>query len=98
MLIALKLGRCTGSLPFVEISCGKCRMDEIAFARLFAALAHPKVTLPSRARFIIPASPNPFVPPTLRLSRNGDPLAAEVLFIQASAAVGKSTIAAALAA
>jgi hypothetical protein len=71
-------------------------MDEVTFAALVAALAHPRMTLDERARFVIPPIPNPFVPPILRAPHNPDLLKSEVVYIQASAAVGKSTIAAAL--
>lgn len=68
---------------------------ELEFEALVRALPKRARSLSLGQRLRIPESPRPFVAPTLRLMQDEttDPLRAEVIFIKASAAVGKSTIA-----
>ena len=69
--------------------------QNLSFDALQAALPKRSRALSPGQRLRIPTAPNPFVPPTLRLLKPdvANPLQAEVIFIKASAAVGKSTIA-----
>jgi hypothetical protein len=70
-------------------------MSEIPFASLLSALALSDQKLRLGTRLKIADDPNPFVAPTLQILglESVRPLDSEVLFIKASAAVGKSTIA-----
>ncbi len=69
--------------------------DEISFEAFLEAIAEPAHKPKPGARLSIPDRPDPFVAPTLTLPQ-GDAAAlqAEVVFVRASAAVGKSTMAA----
>jgi hypothetical protein len=71
------------------------KMAEISFDTFRASLSRPSQALTLGNRLKLPQGPNPFVAPTLRVIEPDlpRPLDAEVLFIKASAAVGKSTIA-----
>src|ERR1043166_5340007 len=71
------------------------KMAEISFNSLLGAVSRSNHTLRLGTRLKISEDPNPFVAPTLRVLGldKPRPLDAEVLFIKASAAVGKSTIA-----
>ena len=70
-------------------------MSEIPFASLLSALALSDQEMRLGTRLKIADDPNPFVAPTLQIlgPESLRPLDSEVLFIKASAAVGKSTIA-----
>lgn len=70
-------------------------MKEIDFNKLQAAITQPHHQPSKHARLILAIEPTPFVPPTLRYSDvpEEELFAAEVIFVQASAAVGKSTMA-----
>jgi hypothetical protein len=68
----------------------------VTFDDLVDGLASPAVTLRHGARLQVPSEPKPFVPPVLHSS--ADPFSATVLLVEASAAVGKTTFANALAA
>ena len=70
----------------------------ISFTDLAAKIARPKHSLKAKARLRIPASPDPFVSPDFRVIEGDESLAAEIVFIEASAAVGKTTTARALSA
>ncbi len=71
----------------------------LSFEQLAESIAHPSFSLRPKARLRRPEAPAPFVPPDLRVHDNlPNPLHAEVIFVEASAAVGKSTMAKALAA
>lgn len=67
----------------------------IAFSYLTDAVAQSKHTVPSHSKFVIADAPSPFASPTLRATgeTTGSALAAEVIIVDASAAVGKSTLA-----
>jgi hypothetical protein len=69
--------------------------DKIAFADLIGAFRKPTVTPNPGGRLALPPAPDPFVAPPLRLVESNveTPLAVEVVFVEASAAVGKSTMA-----
>ena len=71
-------------------------MNGIALSELEAAIATPSHRPKSGARLVIAPKPDPFAAPTLDLDTSNctDPLAVEVVFVQASAAVGKSIMAA----
>ena len=68
---------------------------ELGFDALVKALPRRTRALSLGQRLKIPVVPKPFVAPTLTLTQGetAKPLDAEVIFIKASAAVGKSTIA-----
>ena len=70
-------------------------MADLEFDELLAALPKRPRSLSLGQRLVIPEAPNPFVAPTFSLlqSETTNPLQVEVVFIKASAAVGKSTIA-----
>lgn len=69
----------------------------ISFDQLVDYITRPTHSLKSKARLQVPPSPDPFVPPELAVTQSyGDGVGAEVIFIEASAAVGKSTLARAL--
>lgn len=72
-------------------------MSKVSYADLLAALSQASVTLVPGSRLILPKHPKPFVEPFLQ-GETDSPLVAEVLVIKAVAAVGKSTLAEALAA
>jgi hypothetical protein len=69
--------------------------SDLEFEALLDAVAKRTRALSLGNKLRLPESPNPFVAPTLRLLDVGseNPLQAEVIFVKASAAVGKSTIA-----
>lgn len=71
----------------------------ITFAELASKIGSPTFSLTPTARLRIPTHLEVFVPPDLRVV-DGDAaaLAAEVIFVEASAAVGKTTMAKALSA
>ena len=68
---------------------------ELEFDALIQALPKRLRSLSLGQRLRIPTAPKPFVAPTLHLMQKEttEPLRAEVIFVKASAAVGKSTIA-----
>ncbi len=70
-------------------------MTEIPFDSLTAALPRPAPAKSLGQRLKIAVEPKPFVPPTLTTSEvsSATSLSAEAIFVAASAAVGKSTIA-----
>lgn len=70
-------------------------MRDIKLDELEHTIATPSCVPKSGARLAIAERPEPFVAPTLRLlsSDSPDPFFVEVVFVQASAAVGKSVIA-----
>lgn len=70
-------------------------MSEISLQSFMAAFAEPSHSPKPGGRLVIAGSPQPFVPPTLNLPTCGssESIAAEVIFVRASAAVGKSTMA-----
>jgi hypothetical protein len=71
----------------------------ISFAELADRIGHTTHSLKAKARLQVSALPDPFVPPDLQVIGGGPAaLAAEVLFLKAPAAVGKSTMARALSA
>jgi len=72
-------------------------MSKVTYTDLAAALTHVPVVLMPRSRLLLPKHPKPYVPQSLQ-GETDSPLAAEVLLIKAVAAVGKSTLAHALAA
>lgn len=65
------------------------------FQELLDALPVADQDLTATARLVIRPEPSPFVPPTVAIA-DGDGLGVEVLLLAAPAAVGKSTLAAAL--
>lgn len=68
-------------------------MPEFPLDALSAALRRPALApTAEKTRLIIAERPNPFVSPKLQMS-GIDSLATEIIFVEASAAVGKSTIA-----
>lgn len=70
-----------------------------SFANLAEIIARPTHVLKAKARLQIPDSPDPFVPPELRvMGTDLKALEAEVVYVEAPAAVGKSTMARALSA
>ncbi len=77
-------------------------MIDINFADIQAAIRTPRHSPAAAANpareLILPSEPRPFVAPTLRQFGSSLNLAVEVLFIQAPAAVGKTTLARYLAA
>ena len=68
---------------------------ELGFDALMDVLPRRTRSLTPGQRLKIPEAPEPFVAPTLQLMQpeTAHPLRAEVIFVKASAAVGKSTIA-----
>lgn len=70
-------------------------MKEIDFDKLEAAITQPRHRPLGQARLVLAQKPVPFVAPPLRVSEAHEaaPFAAEVVFVEASAAVGKSTMA-----
>jgi hypothetical protein len=68
---------------------------DILFSRLVFALPRSRCQPVKGARLMVAPRPEPFVSPTLRssLETAAEPFAAEVIFVEASAAVGKSTMA-----
>lgn len=68
---------------------------EILFVQIVHALAKGRHRPPANARLTIPDRPTPFVSPTFTAAAKtaANPFAAEVIFVEASAAVGKSTMA-----
>lgn len=88
--------------PFAQQRRARSLMIETDFLALQAAIAQPRHRPtaggnPAR-QLILPDVPDPFVPPQLRQLGTSLNLGVEVLFIQAPAAVGKTTIARHLAA
>ena len=70
-------------------------MEEIDYDQLAAAITQPHHRPSDNARLILAETPVPFVAPTLRYSDVAEAgrFSVEVLFVEASAAVGKSTMA-----
>lgn len=70
-------------------------MKEIDFDKLKAAVTQPRHRPSEQARLVLSETPAPFVAPMLRYSDvpKAGPFAAEVVFVKASAAVGKTTMA-----
>lgn len=70
-------------------------MNEITFDKLEGAIPTPSHRPLPGARLVIASRPVPFVAPTLHNSDlpQAEPFTAEVVFVEASAAVGKSTMA-----
>lgn len=70
-------------------------MNEVEFEKLESAIQQPGHAPIKGARLVIASMPMPFVAPTLLhgAPAGTDPFAAEIVFVQASAAVGKSTMA-----
>lgn len=70
-------------------------LKEYELAELENALAVPTISPRSNGRLVIASEPKPFVAPRLRVTdpRNSAAFAVEVVFVQASAAVGKSRMA-----
>ncbi|MCW5893308.1 MAG: hypothetical protein KIT14_22565 [bacterium] len=74
-------------------------MTEITFHQLASAIAGqpefrpPAATGASTRQLVIAQEPKPYIPPTLYLEGSEGDLNAEVLFIQAPAAVGKTALA-----
>jgi len=75
-------------------------MTGIGFAELSGAINRGSATLRTGARLILPSAPDPFVGPMLApaADQEPDPLSSEIVVIRSPAAVGKSTLAKALAA
>jgi hypothetical protein len=74
----------------------RCDMTEVTLNTLMAALSRPAhfPKASDRVHLIVASTPIPFVPPKFEiLGSAADALDAEVIFIEASAAIGKSTIA-----
>ena len=70
-------------------------MKEIEFNKLTAAITKPHHRPSARARLVIAEAPSPFIAPKLRYpnATEAGPFSAEVVFAEASAAVGKSSMA-----
>lgn len=70
-------------------------MEEIEFNKLATAITKPRHRPSVRGRLVVAAEPSPFIAPKLRYrnATEAGPFSAEVVFAEASAAVGKSTMA-----
>jgi hypothetical protein len=67
-------------------------MPEVSFGEIVSAIQAPAHTVKDARRLQIAAEPKPFVAPTFS-SLDDRPLQREIIFMEASAAVGKSTVA-----
>lgn len=84
------------------LNCVECQnfdlgfaMNEVSLDQLQAAIAQPNQLPGNGSRLKICDKPDPFVSPTLRVkeSHAEEPFSVEVIFVEASAAVGKSVTA-----